>query len=166
MIYSQQPEGCQNYLENRSSPPSHDRKAARQSTGDCRRAPATQAPLFKGGTLSRMRRQSTGVANLAVGVVNLATDDSGLRSLTLACLLSKAEKHLSFSCFPIPIYCEGTLGSVQFPCQAVYNRRSRGVAQFIAPLSSFVKRFCWPPDRFLISACQVPANTVFRASGH
>ena len=63
----------------------------------------------------------------------------GLRSLTLACLLAKAEKHLSLSCFPIPIYCEGTLGSLQFPCQAVYGRHSRGVAQFIAPLSSFVK---------------------------
>jgi hypothetical protein len=85
-------------------------------------------------------RQSTGVVNLAIdakpeGLI------FGLRSLTLACLLAKAEKHLSLSCFPIPIYCEGTLGSLQFPCQAVYISRSHGVAQFIAPLSSFVKRF-------------------------
>jgi hypothetical protein len=128
MIYSQRSEDRQNYKENRSSPPFHDRKAARQPM-----KAAAACPLFTRrfhSVLSRTRLHMPVKACVF-----------GLRSLTLACLLAKTEKHLSLSCFPIPIYCEGTLGSLQFPCQAVYSRRSRGVAQFIAPLSSFVKRF-------------------------
>ncbi|MGD9941549.1 MAG: hypothetical protein AB7T74_17285, partial [Clostridia bacterium] len=39
--------------------------------------------------------------------------------------------------------------------------RSRGVAQFIAPLPSFVKRFYWPPDRFAFPACQSPGCPAF-----